>query len=189
MWQSGADPTVAYFSTLTRAWELAVGALLAVLLAQGVPLLPGRGTAVGAALLVIVWSAWWITPSTSFPGPWAAVPVLATGVALVVGHGRAAPPRILASPPFQFVGKISYSLYLWHFPVFVFWFTVVDRTPVSMLAALAAAVGLSVASYYLIEEPVRRSRTGSPGALPGDSRCRHGARCGRSRVSSAAGRC
>lgn len=159
VWQSGADPTVAYFSTLTRAWELAVGALLAVLLAQGVPLLPRvRGLLLGAALLVIVWSAWWITPSTSFPGPWAAVPVLATGVALVVGHGASgAAARILASPPFQFVGKISYSLYLWHFPVFVFWFTVVDRTPVSMLAALAAAVGLSVASYYLIEEPVRRS--------------------------------
>ncbi|MFM2438608.1 MAG: hypothetical protein RLZ55_1431 [Actinomycetota bacterium] len=173
VWQSATAPTVAYFSTLTRAWELAVGALLAVALASGVRLLPRlRGLLLGASLLVIVWSAWWITSATSFPGPWAAMPVLATGVALVVGHGATGlSARLLASAPFQFVGKISYSLYLWHFPVFVFWFTLVDRTPASMAAALGAAMGLSVASFYLIEEPIRRSRwlskrSGGPADLP-----------------------
>ena len=157
--QSTASPTVAYFSTFTRAWELAVGALLAVTLTK-VRLVPrARGILLAAALAAIAVSAVWITTDTSFPGPWAAVPVAATALALAVGGGAGGPAAaVLRSGPFQYVGNLSYSLYLWHFPVFIFTFTLLDRTPSTMVLALAIAVGLSMAGYYLIEDPVRRSR-------------------------------
>jgi hypothetical protein len=79
-------------------------------------------------------------------------------VILAVGHGATgAGAWVLASRPFQYVGAISYSLYLWHFPVIIFMFTVVDRSPVTVVAALAVSLVLSAASYRYIEQPVRRS--------------------------------
>lgn len=154
-------PTWAYFSTLSRAWELGAGALLAV----ATPLLtriPDRLRPVlawlGIALLVA--SVLIVDESRGgFPWPWALLPV--TGVCLVIAAGTggtARAPRVLDNRVAGYIGDISYSLYLWHWPVIVLLpaFLAPD-TPVFWAAAVGLAVSLSVACYHLVENPLRRA--------------------------------
>src|SRR6185437_3366716 len=118
--QTSSDPTAAYFSPLPRVWELALGGLVAV----GTVSLR-RLPALSAALLswfglgFIVLSAFVFTQATPYPGWRVALPVV--GTALVIAGGVAKPARgaesLLRLRPFQWVGLISYSLYLWHWPV------------------------------------------------------------------------
>ncbi|WP_066040273.1 acyltransferase family protein [Herbiconiux solani] len=160
MWQSQTSPTVAYFSTLTRAWELGLGALLAT----AVPLLAripfGLRVVLGwVGLAGIIGSFFLIDDTMSFPGPWAALPVIAT--AFVVAAGVGGPQRYLlpiANPVTSFVGDISYSLYLWHFPVLVFLAVLLpDQGLQSILIVLGLTLALSLVSYFLIEQPLHRT--------------------------------
>lgn len=158
--QSQSTPTEAYFSTLTRAWELAAGALLAVMLQrEQIPLSPRtRGALMGLGLVAIVAAALLINVNSQFPGPWAALPVGATLLILATGAGASGPTAgLLGVRPMQFVGAISYSLYLWHFPVMIFVFAAAGGGVRGVTIALAVSLALSVTSYYLIEQPVRRS--------------------------------
>ena len=173
--QSQSTPAEAYFSTLTRAWELAAGALLAVMLQrQQVPLSARtRGSLMGLGLFAIIAAALLINVNSQFPGPWAALPVGATMLILATGAGATGPAAgVLGARPMQFVGAISYSLYLWHFPVMIFVFAVTGGGVRGVTIALVVSLALSVASYYLIEQPVRRSSwlsakpTNSEGASP-----------------------
>lgn len=160
-YETAAAPTWAYFSTLSRAWELGAGALLAV----AVPLLariPDRLRPVlawlGIALLVA--SVLVVDESRGgFPWPWALLPV--TGVSLVIAAGTggaARAPRVLDNRVAGYIGDISYSLYLWHWPVIVLLPALLaPDTPVFWAAAVGLAVGLSVASYHLVENPLRRA--------------------------------
>ena len=149
-----------------RAWEFAAGALGVLLAgggAAGRRLIPGRpGTAesvlgwVGLAALAaasVLYGA-----ETPFPGAAALVPVLATVAVLHAGTARTetALARALAWRPLQEVGRLSYSWYLWHWPVLVYadalgW---ADALP-ARLALLAVSLGLAEASYRLVEDPVR----------------------------------
>ncbi len=140
--QSATSPTVAYFSTATRAWELAAGALLAVAALQlSDKWARQRGLVASASLVIILLAAVTITSEMPFPGPWAMVPVLATVTILAIGHGATGPGMwVLRSAPFQYVGAISYSLYLWHFPVIIFLFTVVEQTLLTTVFALLLAL-------------------------------------------------
>lgn len=162
--QTTAFPTMAYFSTLTRAWELGAGALLAI----AAPLfvrLPAwtRPVLAYAGLAGIVASAWFIGPETAWPAPWAIAPIAATTLVLAAGIGTR--PGLLApltNPVMVFVGNISYSLYLWHFPVLVFGRSL---TPESGLAGqigmIVTGFALASAQYYAIEHPLWKSPPGS----------------------------
>ncbi len=152
------SPVTAYFSTFTRAWELGIGALVAVSAPQlvRVPALL-RASLAWAGLVVVVVSAFVIDDRTPFPGSAAAVPVL--GAALLVAWGGApggpGTRWALGSAPAGFLGAISYSLYLWHWPVVVI--AAVLLTPGSLLFHVTAVVGslvLASVSYYCIEQPV-----------------------------------
>lgn len=168
--QSQSNPTEAYFSTLTRAWELAAGALLAVMLQrQQVPLSARtRGSLMGLGLVAIIAAAVLINVNSQFPGPWAALPVGATMLILATGAGARGPAAgLMGSRPMQFVGAISYSLYLWHFPVMVFVFAVTGGGLRGVTIALVVSLALSVASYNLIEQPIRRSSWLSAKSRPG----------------------
>lgn len=158
--ESAISPTVAYFSTTSRAWELGVGALLAVLgpLFLRIPSV-ARPLLAWAGIAGIVWSAFTISPSMLFPAPWAAAPVLAT--ALVVMAGTGGEQRFLwplTNRVSGYVGDISYSLYLWHFPVVILAQALLPQDSLLFYSAAAVCmVALSSASFHLVEEPVRRS--------------------------------
>lgn len=158
--QTANAPTVAYFSTLTRAWELGVGAVLAA----AAPLLVRIPRAVGAmlgwvGLAGIVAAFAVIEPAEGgFPVPWAALPVAAT--ALVLAGGVGGDPRHrhlfpLTNPVSVFVGDMSYSLYLWHFPVIVLASIVMAGRDGALWLTLTAIAVLSLATYLIVEQPLR----------------------------------
>ena len=160
MVQTSTHPTSAYFSTLARAWELGVGALLAVSATQ-IGKIPAalRPLLAWVGLAGIVYSLFFITSDSAFPAPWGAIPVIAT--ASVIAAGIDGKQRYLApitNPVAVYIGAISYSLYLWHFPVIILMAGVLPTTSVLYLViTVPLMAGLAVASYRLIEEPVRRS--------------------------------
>ncbi|NQX14101.1 acyltransferase [Microbacteriaceae bacterium VKM Ac-2855] len=160
LFESTTNPTVAYFSTFSRAWELGVGALLAT----GLPLLSRipaglRPVLAYLGLVGIVASLFVITTDSIFPAPWAALPVLSTAAVIAAGTGaRARLLWPLTNPVMTYLGDISYSIYLWHFPVIIFATALVpELEPGVAVAILAGILALSVASYHLIEKPIHTS--------------------------------
>jgi peptidoglycan/LPS O-acetylase OafA/YrhL len=169
--QTAANPRAAYFSTFVRAWELGLGALVAIgahRLARGDA---RRRLVVAWAGLLGVLASLVVVPTTSgVPAPWLLLPTLSTAAVLAAGAGLAGRSLLpLTNPVSQYVGKISYSLYLWHFPVAVLIVTVVPRYSAAYwLAGLALIFGLSAASFHLLEDPARRGTwfVRRPGGVP-----------------------
>ncbi|MGY1719497.1 acyltransferase family protein [Blastococcus sp. SYSU DS0552] len=159
----------AFFSLPTRAWELGVGGLVA-LAAGRLALLPVAlaRALTWAGLLVAAASALLYTDATTFPGWAATVPVMATA-ALLAGGLRQAPGSadvVLARRPMQVVGRLSYSLYLWHWPVLVLPAARYgELSPATRAALVLLAVALAWLMYRFVEDPVRRSGrlAGRPG--------------------------
>ena len=120
--QTNSSPIAAYFSPLARAWELALGALVAVA-TPWLLKLPRHfmGTATWVGLAVIGFSAVAFNATTAYPGTAVVIPVL--GTALVIAGGVHAPrwaaESILGVRPFRWTGRHSYSLYLWHWPILI----------------------------------------------------------------------
>lgn len=164
--ESELRPSVAYFSTATRAWELGIGALVALLPKTLSAALGDRthGMVWLTGLGLIVVSAFAITDSTTFPGPWAAIPVL--GTAAILFSDRPGRWQIAVSNPVaRYLGKISYSLYLWHWPVIVFLIVLVPHpTAWELGLAFAIMLALSALSYHFVETPLRQGRLGSVAA-------------------------
>ena len=128
VWETVHNPAAAYFVTPTRMWELGVGGLLAVVVAVRQrrdlpPLLPtgARTTLAWVGFAAIAWTAFTYTGKTPFPGWQALLPVV--GTALVIGARppmtRTSPGPLLAVRPMQWLGNVSYSVYLWHWPLIV----------------------------------------------------------------------
>ncbi len=159
--QTASQPTAAYFSPFTRAWELALGALVAV----GTPWLrriPARAAALltWVGLAAIALAAFTFTAATPYPGSLVAIPVL--GAALVIAGGAAVPRRgaeqLLGLGPFQWFGKRSYSLYLWHWPILILAAERAGKTNLPLgesLLLILLAIVVSMASYRLVENPIR----------------------------------
>ena len=154
---------VAYFSTLTRIWELAMGGALALVLPVGLNL-PRRVSALlaGAGLAVLVLTALAFTGDTPYPGWRALLPTVATVAIIVAGTAAAVsgPISLLNRAPMQYLGKISYAWYLWHWPMIVFagalWS---DLTPLGLTAVTLAAWVPAAISHHTIEERFRHSRS------------------------------
>lgn len=153
------DPAPAYFVTFGRMWQFGVGAMIAL-----VPLLRVRH-AVGSFLLgwagiaALLYATFTFDGQTPFPGYMAAVPTL--GAAAVIAASNTDrwwyPTRILSIRPAQFVGDISYSLYLWHWPLIViapsvpFWgLTIYHRVSLLVLCFVLAWL-----TKRFVEDPVR----------------------------------
>ncbi|MET0673663.1 MAG: acyltransferase family protein [Microbacterium pygmaeum] len=160
--QTATDPTVAYFSTATRAWELAAGALLAVaspVLVRMPAVLGSMLAWVGLAGVIGAFLA--IDPDTMpFPAPWALLPVIATALVIAGGlriHAWRGHLFPLTNPISVFVGDVSYSLYLWHFPVIVFAAVLLPAGAVTTVVVLLVIALLSVTTYFMLEQPIHRS--------------------------------
>ncbi len=158
------DPDVVYYATHTRAAELLAGVLLAVILQDRRPAgAPARlvalGGVAGAALLALLVATTDQLDRGWYEGGLAAfslVSVLLVLGALVTGPVKA----VLSTVPFVVVGRVSYGLYLFHWPVFLAMTT--DRTgldgPALLAARLTVTVALTGASYHLLECPIRYRR-------------------------------
>ena len=160
---TASDPGRAFFVSTTRMWELAVGAgvALAATLVERIP----RTIAMiigWSGLAAIVASAVAFSAVTSWPGYAAAMPVL--GAASVIAAGAAAGPRgpiaILGTRPFRVVGDLSYSLYLWHWPMIAIatahWNGLSVERGLAIVLASAIPAWLT---YHLVENPLRYSRS------------------------------
>ena len=171
-WLTPRSPSWAFFLLPTRMGELLAGALLAVVGRQ-LTAIPARARAALAwtGLAIVVWTCFRFDETMAWPGIAVLVPVLAT-VAVIIGGTSMATAwsagRILSVAVLQWIGRHSYALYLWHWPVLVFaesragalsWYEAV--------VAIVIATGLAALSVLIVEDPVRHARWLA--AMPGRS--------------------
>jgi peptidoglycan/LPS O-acetylase OafA/YrhL len=163
VYSTHAQAGAAYFSTLTRGWELALGGLLALVPASRFVLLPRRaaGVMAVAGLAAIAFATLRFDDDTLFPGYAALVPTLGTAAIIAAGLGSAAlPSRLLALGPVRHVGRISYSWYLWHWPPLVFAAAIWGKlSPLEGVAVLAASYVPALLTNRLVERPFLHSAT------------------------------
>jgi peptidoglycan/LPS O-acetylase OafA/YrhL len=161
VWLTVHDPKSAFYLATSRAYELAIGCLVALgLVPTGVlkPRIADAASIAGAGLIAYACLAF--RADQPFPGLAGLMPTL--GAALIILGGENAPGlinRLLALPPFVLIGKISYSLYLWHWPVLVFAEHYAGSRPTPAAAAVLVLLAsvLAVLSYRYVERPARAS--------------------------------
>jgi peptidoglycan/LPS O-acetylase OafA/YrhL len=156
--QAGA----AYFSTLTRGWELALGGLLALVPASAWGRLPRllAFALAWAGLGAIAFATVRFNDGTLFPGYAGLVPTLGTAAIIGATATFAGPTQLLTLGPVRHIGRISYSWYLWHWPPLVFAAAVWGKlTPLEGLGVLAASYVPAVLTNRLIEKPFLHSET------------------------------
>jgi len=160
-----SSPITAYFSTLTRIWEIVTGCILALLRHTKIPQLSARKIKQLAyfGLGAILYSCIFFSSNSAYPGAFALIPVIGTCVLIYVSTstfaGNVLLVRLFSTSVIRYVGKISYSLYLIHWPLLIF----LDHENPGLLDGLfgkilycAILVILAVLSYAVIEKPTRR---------------------------------
>lgn len=172
---TNTDLTAAYYSPLSRAWQLCVGALLVAVEGRyreaRIPLRQVVETVLGAgAIAAIGWAAFTYNQETAFPGIAALVPSLATAALILFSTSPGALPRVLLSlRPVVALGLISYPLYLWHWPLISFFNVIYGEPPSNpqMAMLLLVSVALAGGTYLLVEWPIRISPLARRLAVPG----------------------
>jgi peptidoglycan/LPS O-acetylase OafA/YrhL len=156
---------LAYFHTLTRLWEFALGGLLA-LHADRVVLPPRARVATGwTGVLGLVVCGMALPVASVFPGIAALWPTGCAALVLLAGRtgAPAAADRLLASPPARYLGDISYALYLWHWPVLVLYLVAREQESLGLYGGafvIGVSVVLAVLTYHLVEKPALRRPAG-----------------------------
>ncbi len=163
IYQTSADPYGAYLSSLTRAWELAVGGFVAAGTQYWLRMrrdVAACATWLGVTGILI--AATEFTGSTPYPG-WAAVLPVASAALIIAGGmsaGRWGAEILLGTVAFRWLGKLSYSLYLWSWPVL----TIAAQSsskPLSLtqrLLTILASLVLAALTYAIVENPIRHSK-------------------------------
>jgi hypothetical protein len=162
-WISGTNHDAAFYLLPYRFWELAAGAVCFMLQLKGAlrPVVLGRLASWAGAALVLA-TAWYADWRAS-PFPWSVPAVIGSVLIIAALTTEDAPStlisKLLRSRPMVFVGKFSYSLYLWHWAVFVIFRWTVGLSATSHMAvAVALTFALACASYMVVEQPIRRGQ-------------------------------
>jgi peptidoglycan/LPS O-acetylase OafA/YrhL len=169
IWGAWFAPRPSFYLPVTRTWELALGGILAARQLRGprttassVRSIPswfwsGAHVCSLAGLSLIAASAVFLTARLTFPGIWSAIPT--AGAALLIGAGPFTPVslRLLGNRPMIFVGRLSYSVYLWHWPLFSFARIILGHAPAPVMATglILVAMLAAYATYRLVEVPIR----------------------------------
>lgn len=169
LWSTTQYPTLAFYSIATRFWELASGSILFLLSLQYAPYFhalivkaKGQKIALLSALLGTIFLSIGLvfSQANQFPWPWVLLPVL--GTLILIGGSTFTPSdpirKFFGNAVLLWLGKRSYSLYLWHWPVYVLlrWTTGLS-TPAQYLFALGGTLLLAIISYRFIEQPLRHN--------------------------------
>ena len=153
------DQASAYFITPTRAWEFATGAILALVAPEVLRPARWRGPVAWAGVAAIMVAGLWFDGASMFPGWIALLPVLGTAAVIAAGGtaSRLTPAPWLSLRPMTFVGDISYSVYLWHWPLIIVWpyVTGVVMRSVDKVAIFALTIVLAWLSKIWVEDPAR----------------------------------
>lgn len=160
-----AHPMATFYLLHTRAWELLVGAIVALGLLPRPASRAQSEVAAGLGLLAIAVSVFAYTSKTPFPGAAALLPCIGTAMAIWAGersseraNAVAIGTQVLTFRPLMLLGLISYSLYLWHWPLIVFTkvMTAERLEGAEKLALAVAAIAFATATWFFVEQPFRR---------------------------------
>ncbi len=161
VWMTTRDSSFSFYMLPSRFWELLAGAALAIVMSQSATNLSNSSTflsrlAPGLGIVMIVWAIVYIDFESRHPGYITLIPVLGTLLVIAYAHKDDVVTQILSSRVFVGVGLISYSLYLWHYPVFAFG-RIADSTPTwhDKLQWFVFTFLLSILTYFLLEKPFR----------------------------------
>jgi peptidoglycan/LPS O-acetylase OafA/YrhL len=163
-------PVSSFYLAHTRAWELLLGTILSLKILPQISGTIHRNIAAGIGVLLILAAGLLFTTSTPFPGVAALAPCLGAGLIIAAGQtGTSLVGRALSFKPLVFVGLISYSLYLWHWPIIVFHGVgalsvhgVSDR--IAKLIVILASFAAATLSWKFVEVPFRSGRLKLAGA-------------------------
>jgi peptidoglycan/LPS O-acetylase OafA/YrhL len=163
------DPTAAFYSPMSRMWELIVGGLLAYLMRYR-PRHIGRGSdwAAVVGFAMIVGGLALLGKDSTFPGWWAVLPTAATFLLISAGPGAWVNRVILQNPTAVWIGLISYPLYLWHWPLLAYANILeggIDPPRSIRILLVVLSIVLAWATLRFVEHPVRRGQAVSPGKL------------------------
>jgi peptidoglycan/LPS O-acetylase OafA/YrhL len=162
VYDTHVHPPAAYFVTTTRVWELGAGGLLALAPGRITRPLARQGWLAWLGLAVVIASALAFTGASPFPGWIALLPVGGAAAMIAAGSaaGRHGPARLTSARPMVFLGGISYSLYLWHWPVISLYTAWSGKAPgpVTGPGIIAAAVLLAWLTKIAVEDPVRLAK-------------------------------
>ncbi len=154
VWLSVGDEGSAYFFTHVRAWQFTAGALLAALWARIRLGKQVRKLFLFAGFALILASAFLLDGSLAYPGAWALIPSIGALMVIAANLQSGWPPRLLAWRPIQFIGDISYSIYLWHWPLIILLpFVVGNLTTGHKLVIIGLTLLLAWLSRRFIEMP------------------------------------
>ena len=163
LFQTVVAPISAYYLLPSRFWQFAVGGLISLKFGRDNPVVLRKGIADSLSwlgLAAIFVAAILLDGKQPYPGFWALLPTL--GAATVIAAGTSAPTlpaRFLSAAPLQWLGRLSYGWYLWHWPVLLLGRSVLPEQGLPLSLALAIlSLGLAVATYHLVEAPIRYNR-------------------------------
>ena len=151
------DAAAAYFDTRSRVWEFALGSAIAAAepMLRRIPKVAPFLTWIGLATLV----TYCLVEIGTYPGPMAAVPMLAVAMILVYGDQSPwTPQKLLSWEPLVWLGNLSYCVYLVHWPMFVFFLAAVGRPQMSVMDGIVMIVLSIVVAFALtrlLDDPVR----------------------------------
>lgn len=154
----GSSPIAAFYSPLSRAWELMVGSILAFLTLRRPTRLPARPHAYALiGLMLIMLGIALVNKNREFPGYWALLPTIGACLLITAGPDAWANRAFLSQRLLVGIGLISYPLYLWHWPLLSFSHMINGEAPTVAVRAAIVIISLFLAwsTYRLLERPMR----------------------------------